>query len=135
MRNKILELIYKRLEKPTHFTTFNQWSPFTSEWAGIMLNIEYKLMDFRLDFSDGQPSIFVRTRRTDTPWFMYRLGFGNKFMTTVTCGPLIFVLSPLEQDALEAAVKQNHERHLQLKFDHEYKEMEKKVNARLDNYE
>lgn len=135
MRNKILQLIYDRLATPTINSTFSQASPFDNHWGGAMAQIQIKVMDFTLNFTDGQPCIRVRTRRTDTPWFMYRLGYGTKFVTSVSCHPLEFQLSQLEHDALEAAVKQHHQRHLQLKYDAEYLNMEKKINIRLGEHE
>jgi hypothetical protein len=135
MRNKILKLIYKRLEKPTKDSTFNRSSPYSIDYVGFLLNIRRELMDFSLHFSDGQPSIFVKKRRTDTPWLIHKLGFGDMYRTTVTCGPLIFVLTPLEQEALEITLRQHHEKHLQLKFDHEFQQMKEKVNSRLNEYE
>jgi hypothetical protein len=131
MRSKILELIYKKLEEPKQYSIFSNVNPLIPEWVNPFH--QKHIMDFTLKFSDGFPNISVKTYVTLVPWFMYKLGFGVNMKTYVTCHPLVFELTPLEQDALYAAVKQHHERHLKIKYDSEFKEMVSKVTTRLEN--
>jgi hypothetical protein len=138
MRNKVLELIYKRLQNPTtknifHKVSENQWlePPFKDRYNSFIKND--RILSFRLKFSDGKPDICVYTERTDNVIFLKWYPFGPKFRTYVECAPLKFELSPLEVDALYAEVEEHYKKHLDLVYQEKFDVMSAKVLSRLEN--
>ena len=127
MRNKILELIYNRLETPTLNSAFYNSTPF-----GVDYYNGNQILDFRFKFPDGSPDIIVFQKRISDNRSIFNLFCKIKYETIVKCEPMVFTLTPLEQDALLETVKTHDKRHLELKYDAEYAVMENKINQRLE---
>jgi hypothetical protein len=164
MKEQILELIHKELENVGgenifHYCNTGSWytedyySPHKKSNFNVKTNcdgsekIEVELLNFTLEFEDGEPSIRIQTIRNyqleevpyKTKWFGFKKFLSiittYKFTTKITCGHIEFELSNEETDELLKLTKESYAKYLSLKDKARDKEVSKKIKKRLKKYE
>ncbi len=163
MKEKILELIHKELENVGgenifHNCGYTSWGwydgpPFkvvnltTKHNCDTSEQIKPEVLEFTLNFEDGEPSIRVHTRWDyncidelyKTKYFGLKKFWTTvttyKFTTKVSCGHILFDLSDEESVNLLELTKESYSKHCSLRDESKDKVISKKIKKRLKKYQ
>ena len=163
MKEKILELIHKELENVGGENIFHNcnnpwgWTNYGAPFKVVNLTTKHncdtseqmkpEVLEFTLNFEDGEPSIRVYTKWDynciDELYKTKYFGL-KKFWTTVTtytfttkvsCGHISFDLSDEESVELLKLTKESYSKHCSLRDELKDKVISKKIKKRLKKYQ